>query len=382
MTQSNDGIRTSRRRILKTTGAIVAGLAAPTLLRMSSALAAYPDRPIKIVVANTPGGPSDISARMIAAEMQQVLGGSVFVENKGGAGGNIGYGFVARSEPDGYTILLTTSAYVVNPSLYNSIPYDPFKDFAPVVEIAAAPEMISVNPSLPVSNMKELIALLKANPGKYNYAIPGYGTSPHLGAEWLFKRLGGKGNVVEMRGIAGVPADTDRHNGFRLALKKYPGIKVVKQTFTGWSFAPGGKQMLDILNSGVKVDGVWTSGIDYTVVNAFKTAGKPYVPVVGADNNQFLKQLLTVKGLRGAAVTNPATIGGAGAAVAIKLLQGKSVATWVKLTPEVWDNGTAAGKAKIKANFSPSRAPTYSARLQIKPWTTYSTQQLFSCKGP
>ena len=203
-----------------------------------------------------------------------------------------------------------------------------------------------------------------------------------LGAEWLFKRLGGKGNVVEMRGIAGVPADTDRHNGFKQALKKYPGIKVVKQTFTGWSFAPGGKQMLDILNSGVKVDGVWTSGIDYTVVNAFKTAGKPYVPVVGADNNQFLKQLLSVKGLRGAAVTNPATIGGAGAAVAIKLLQGKNVQSWVKLTPEVWDSGAAAGKAKIKQNYSPSRPPTYSARLQIKPWTTYTTKQLFSCQGP
>jgi ribose transport system substrate-binding protein len=203
-----------------------------------------------------------------------------------------------------------------------------------------------------------------------------------LGAAWLFKTLKGKGNVVEMRGIAGVPADTDRHTGFMQALKKYPGIKVVKSTYTGWSFAPGGKQMLDILNSGVKVDGVWTSGIDYTVVNAFKTAGKPYVPIVGADNNEFLKQLLTYKGLRGLAVTNPATIGGAGAGVAIKLLQGKSVPSWVKLTPQAWDNGTAAGKTDIKANYSPTRPPTFSARLQIKPWTTYTTQQLFSCKGP
>src|SRR5205085_11903339 len=140
----------------------------------------------------------------------------------------------------------------------------------------------------------------------------------YLGAEWLFKKLGGKGNVVEMRGIAGVPADTDRHKGFMQALKKYPGIKVVKQTFTNWSFAPGGKQMLDILNSGVQVDGVWTSGIDYTIVNAFKTAGKPYVPVVGADNNEFLKQLLAVKGLSGGAGTNPAAIGGAGGAEAMK----------------------------------------------------------------
>jgi ribose transport system substrate-binding protein len=201
-----------------------------------------------------------------------------------------------------------------------------------------------------------------------------------IGAEWLFKQLGGKGNVVEMRGIAGVPADTDRHTGFNQALKKYPGIKVVKQTFTNWTFATGGKQMLDLLNSGTKVDGVWTSGIDYTVVNAFKTAGKAYVPIVGADNNGFLKQLLTIKGLRGAAVTNPATIGGVGASIALKLLQGKSVPKWVKLTPALWDNGSSKGKADIQANYSPTRAPTYSARLQVKPWTTYSTKQLFACK--
>ena len=185
MTQSNDGTRTSRRRILKATGAIVAGLAAPTFLRMSSALAAYPDRPIKIVVANTPGGPSDISARMMAAEMQQVLGGSVFVENKGGAGGNIGYGFVARSEPDGYTILLTTSAYVVNPSLYNSIPYDPFKDFAAICEPVVTPHVFAVKSDLPAKNMKEFVALVKANPDKFNVSTPPIGTTPQLQAEVL-----------------------------------------------------------------------------------------------------------------------------------------------------------------------------------------------------
>src|ERR671933_367086 len=140
-----------------------------------------------------------------------------------------------------------------------------------------------------------------------------------LGATWLFKQLHGKGNVVEMRGIAGVPADTDRHTGFMEALKKYPGIKVVKSTFTGWQFAPGAKQIRDILTSGVKVDGVWTSGIDYPIVNAFKTLGKPYVPVVGADNNGFIKQLIDLKdkGFTGAAVTNPASIGGVGTSIAL-----------------------------------------------------------------
>src|SRR4051794_12818720 len=202
-----------------------------------------------------------------------------------------------------------------------------------------------------------------------------------LGAEWLFKKLGGKGNVVEMRGIAGVPADTDRHTGFTAALKKYPGIKVVKSTFMGWNFATAGKQMLDILNSGVKVDGVWNSGADYTVIRAFKTAGKPLVPIVGADNNEFLHQMLVqYPKLKAAAVTNPATIGGAGAAVAIKLLDGQKVQNWVKLTPLVWS--MPGSKKDIQANYSAKRAPTYSARLQVKPWTTYTTSQLTACKGP
>ncbi len=145
-----------------------------------------------------------------------------------------------------------------------------------------------------------------------------------LGAEWLFKKMGGKGNVVEMRGIAGVPADTDRHTGFMQALKKYPSIKVVKSTFTGWNVRD--RRQADARHPQLGREGRrrLDSGIDYTVVNAFKTAGKPLVPIVGADNNEFLHQMLVqVPDAAGAAVTNPATIGGAGAAVAIKLLAGQ-----------------------------------------------------------
>jgi ribose transport system substrate-binding protein len=201
----------------------------------------------------------------------------------------------------------------------------------------------------------------------------------YLGALWLFKQLHGKGNVVEMRGIAGASADTDRHNGFEKALKQYPGIHVVKSTFTGWQYATGGKQMLDILNSGVKVDGVWTSGIDYTVVNAFKTAGKPLVPIVGADNNQFLKYMLTqYPKLKGAAVTNPATIGGAGTSVALKLLAGKSVKKNTLLTPQVWT--MPGSKAIMKKFYSSSLPPTYSDTLQLQGLTTYSIAQLKACK--
>jgi tripartite-type tricarboxylate transporter receptor subunit TctC len=180
----------SRRRVLKAGAALGAGLAAPTFLQIGSALAAYPDRPIKIVVANTPGGPSDISARMIAAEMQQVMGGSVFVENRGGAGGNIGYGYAARSEPDGYTILLTTSAYVVNPSLYNSIPYDPFKDFVAICEPVVTPHVFAVKSELAAKGMKEFVALVKKEPDKFNVSTPPIGTTPQLQAEVLKLREG------------------------------------------------------------------------------------------------------------------------------------------------------------------------------------------------
>ena len=186
MTKSKDTIAApSRRRVVKAGGALALGLAAPTLLKVRSALAAYPDRPIKIVVANTPGGPSDILARIIAAEWQKVMGGSAFVENRGGAGGNIGYGYAARSEPDGYTILLTTSAYVVNPGLYNSIPYDPFKDFVPICEPAVNPHVFTVQASSPAKTMKEWIETAKKDQAKYNISTPPIGTTPQLQVEVL-----------------------------------------------------------------------------------------------------------------------------------------------------------------------------------------------------
>jgi ribose transport system substrate-binding protein len=203
-----------------------------------------------------------------------------------------------------------------------------------------------------------------------------------LGAEWLFKTLGGKGNVVEMRGIAGVPADDDRHQGFTQALANNPGIKVVKEVFTGWDYSKGGQQALDLLNSSTKIDGIWTSGIDYTVVKAFQTLNKPYVPIVGADNNEFLHQLLTLngQGLKGTAVTNPATIGGVGTSIAVDVLEGKQVQRKTTLTPQVWDYQTA--KDQLEKNYFAERDPTYSSQVEVKPYTNYTPDQLFACKGP
>ncbi len=180
----------SRRRVIQAAGVLSASLAAPTVLRTGVAFAAYPERPVKILVANTPGGPSDIIARIMAAAMQEATGGSVFVENRGGGGGNIGMGLVARAEPDGYTILLSTSAYAVNPGLYNTLPYDPFKDFVAVCELPVSPHVFAVQPSLAVSTMQEFVALAKKDPDKFNVSTPPIGTTPQLQAEVLKLREG------------------------------------------------------------------------------------------------------------------------------------------------------------------------------------------------
>jgi ribose transport system substrate-binding protein len=197
-----------------------------------------------------------------------------------------------------------------------------------------------------------------------------------LGAEWLAGKLGGKGNVLYMRGIDGVPADSDRDKGFQEVIAANPNIKT-KEVFTGWDFTKGGDIAVQELTSG-NYDGVWTSGIDYTVVNAFKTVGKDPVPVVGADNNQFIQQLLD--GTPGAAVTNPAVIGGVGTAIALDVLQGKTVERETLLTPEVWD--AEQDKATLEANSFPDRDATFSSAVSVKPYTTYTNEQLFACKGP
>jgi tripartite-type tricarboxylate transporter receptor subunit TctC len=148
--------------------------------------AGYPDHPVKIIVPFAPAGPTDVMARLIAQKLSESLKQQFFVENHPGAGGNIGMTQVAKSAPDGYTILVASSSYVVNPSLYAKNPYDPFKDFAPVTLAAASPNILVVNSDFPVKSVKELVDLIKKDPGKYNYAMPGTGTTPHLAGE-LFK---------------------------------------------------------------------------------------------------------------------------------------------------------------------------------------------------
>jgi ribose transport system substrate-binding protein len=202
-----------------------------------------------------------------------------------------------------------------------------------------------------------------------------------LGADWLFKQLNGSGNVVEMRGINGVSADADRHQGFTATAANYPGIHVVKMTFTGWSLDPAAQQTKDILASGIKVDGIWTSGIDSTVVDQYVTAHKPFVPVVGADNDGFLGQLINLKaqGLTGTAVTNPPTVGGAGLALGLAVLQGRTEPHLVNLDPQAWDNTTSDGMNNLTTHYDPNLDKYYSVSYQVAPWTTYTKADLIAC---
>ena len=146
----------------------------------------YPDHPVKIIAPFAAGGPTDVISRIIAQKLTDSLKQQFFVENHVGAGGNLGMSLAARSTPDGYTILVASSSYVVNPSLYANNPYDPYKDFIPITVAAASPNILSVHPSVPAKTMKELIALIQANPGKYSIANAGLGTTPQLASE-LFK---------------------------------------------------------------------------------------------------------------------------------------------------------------------------------------------------
>ena len=175
----------SRRRVIKAASALAAGMASTAFLRIRSAYAAYPERPVKIVVANTPGGPSDIVGRITAAALEQSTGKTFIVENRGGAGGNIGMGYAAHAEPDGYTILLATNAYSVNVGLYTSLPYDPYKDFVGVSELATSPNTFVVKSDLPAKTIKEFCELARANPEKFNCSTPPIGTTPQIQLEVL-----------------------------------------------------------------------------------------------------------------------------------------------------------------------------------------------------
>jgi tripartite-type tricarboxylate transporter receptor subunit TctC len=194
-------MRLPRRKFLH----LAAGFAALPALSGIAKAQSYPTRPVRVIVPYSPGGPTDVCARFIAQKLSDVLGKQFYVENIAGAGGNIGTGQAARAAADGYTILITVNSYVINPTLYDKVPYDVLRDFEAVTLAAIFPSAMMVNPSVPAKTVQELVALIKANPNKYSFASPGFGTPSHLlgeqfrvaaGLDLVHVPYGGSGPVI------------------------------------------------------------------------------------------------------------------------------------------------------------------------------------------
>ena len=201
-------------------------------LRSRTPQAPYPNRPVRIVVPFPAGGTTDILARATAQKLTETLGQSFVVENRAGAAGNIGAELVAKSPPDGYTMLMgTVGTHAINPSLYAKMPYDHVKDFVPVVLVAGVPNVLVVHPSVPANSVQELIAYAKANPGKLNFASSGSGTSIHLSGELFKVMTGAQMTHVPYKGSAPALAD----------LAGRPGAAHVRQPALGAAAHQGGQ---------------------------------------------------------------------------------------------------------------------------------------------
>jgi tripartite-type tricarboxylate transporter receptor subunit TctC len=188
-----------RRRLI--TGTLALGAAGAMSARAQSA---YPNRPVRVIVPFAPGGLTDVVARLISGRISEQLGKQFYVENIVGGSGNVGMGQAARAAPDGYTMLTAFSSYVINPAMFERIPYDPVKDFDPVSLAVTSTTVMVVNADIPAANLKELVALIRANPGKYSYASAGTGTTGHLAGEQF--RLTLAPDLVHVPFSGGAPA--------------------------------------------------------------------------------------------------------------------------------------------------------------------------------
>ena len=198
-------ISTRRRRLAATAALATLVLAAPLAALAQSG--AYPDKPVKFVVPYPPGGGTDVIARIVQERFSSLLGQSVLIENKGGAGGSVGSEIVARSAPDGYTVLFTLSSHTINPAIFPKLGFDTVKDFEPVGTVASLPQILVANPQVPANTIAELVALAKAKPGSLSYASVGNGSPGHLAGELLKLRTGTQMTHIPYRG--GGPAVVD-----------------------------------------------------------------------------------------------------------------------------------------------------------------------------
>ncbi|WP_431131315.1 Bug family tripartite tricarboxylate transporter substrate binding protein [Variovorax paradoxus] len=195
----------NRRELLLAISAVTFGL---PLAAADARASTYPDKPIKLIVPFSPGGSTDLVARLLAEKMSVILGQQVVVDNRAGAGGTIGISAVARAEPDGYTIgMATVSTHGANPAVYTKLSYDPVKDFQPITNVMSVPSVFVVNPKLPAKSMKEFIALAKSEPGKITFASPGNGSLGHVNVEQFMDLAGIRLTHVPYKGAGQAAAD-------------------------------------------------------------------------------------------------------------------------------------------------------------------------------
>ena len=245
-------MRTRRIIQLRAAGAMLLAVVATSAFAQ-----AYPAKPAKVVVPYPPGGPTDIVARVVSQKLSEQMGQQFVVENRPGAGGNIGAEAVAKSPADGYTLLVATTAHAINPSLFKGLGYNLTKDFAPVSQLTSGPLVIVANPSVPAKSVQELIALAKAKPGTLNYASSGNGQSTHLSAELFATMAGIKMNHIPYKGSA--PALTDVMGGqaslmFDTMLSAMPQVKNGKLraiAVTSASRSPAAPEVPTVAESGL-----------------------------------------------------------------------------------------------------------------------------------
>ncbi|MGZ5138177.1 MAG: tripartite tricarboxylate transporter substrate binding protein [Burkholderiales bacterium] len=263
---------------------IAAGMAAPEHAY------AFPERPVRVVVPFPPGGGADVTIRIMSDALRAQLGQPIVVENRAGASTIIGTDLVAKARPDGYTLLMVTSTFAINPSLHATLPYDPLKDLAPITLVALTPYIVVVHPSLPVRSIKDLIALAKSKPGELNYASVGNGSSTHLATEMFASRAGVKMVHVPYKGSA--PAVTDLIGGHVTTyFGSMPGSlpqaragKLRALAVTGPSRAPAAPEVPTVAESGLP-------GYEFTAwYGLFAPSGTP-PGIIGQLHNAITKVL-------------------------------------------------------------------------------------------
>jgi tripartite-type tricarboxylate transporter receptor subunit TctC len=260
----------------RTTGLLrTALLALPLAFLHLGAAQAYPDRPVTLMVPFAPGGPTDIIARILADKLSHSLKQSVVVENKPGAAGNIGMALAARATPDGYTLLLTSTAIAVNPAIYKKLSYDSLKDFAPISELVDSPNVLVVSAKSKINTVADLVAAAKAAPGKFNYSSPGIGTKSNLTGEELKQRAGIEMTHIPYRG-AGPAALAVLDGTVQVGSVALPAAEgMIKSGQLKALAVTGAKRWFDLPNVPTMIESGYPGFVSVTFSALFAPAGTP-----------------------------------------------------------------------------------------------------------